>query len=140
MQDYILSHFQRMQEEFQNSHLRRSPPDRGKVDVYLFEGRHQLPETNVLKLISWFQGQMDTIPEDCRHNATFEVDETREYGETYIDLTFKYWRWETDEEMGERLAKRAALLDADSKAKEEKDKRELARLKQQYEPHSGAGV
>ena len=84
------------------------------------------PPENLLKFRDWIDQQINSIPEEYKATATFEIE--NKDGNTH--LTIGYNREETDEEEAERKRSEAERISV----KERRERQMLAELKAKYEP------
>ena len=117
----------------ENERIINSPPDRQKISVSVLDKEHYGGCESLIKYRDWIDGLIQKIPEDCRVNATIEVDDETYYDSSYVRIQVSYWRWETDSEMVPRLQRRSELIAASQMAKEARDRAALAALKAKYE-------
>lgn len=100
--------------------------------VQLDCGSDPFPE-NLRDAIDWLQERLDSLPEDMREGAYVRFEEETYYDSSYVVMTIKGARPETDEEMSERLASEAARLRAAQRAAADQERALFEALRKKYE-------
>jgi len=80
-----------------------------KIQVTVFDKEQysgdDWPSSNGYEFIKWFTDKLESIPEEFKKDAVFDLDATDSYGSPYVTLELYYNRPETQEEISDRQAR-----------------------------------
>jgi hypothetical protein len=80
--------------------------ERRDITVSVFSDRVDEEQSTLKELIKFLQAKLDSVPAEYRDSVMAELE--TDFESSYASIDIYYKRQETDEEMNERIAKRAA--------------------------------
>lgn len=103
-----------------------------QIDVTVFDKEEydgEWPPVDAKEFIAWFNGKIESIPEEHRATAKIEIESKSSYGDSYANIKISYPRPETDEEE-ERREEQERRIRGNQK---DRELQQLAALKAKYE-------